>query len=95
METDTGSAKSIIGKDTFSRFFSEKQLNTKAPVLTTYSGEELPMKGTIEVTVKHNQQTHQLGLSVADVTGQPPILGREWLSQVKIDWPHVPHVSKT
>ena len=95
METDTGSAKSIMGKDTFSRFFSEKQLNTKAPVLTTYSGEELPMKGTIEVTVKHNQQTHQLGLSVADVTGQPPILGREWLSQVKIDWPHVPHVSKT
>ena len=95
MEIDTGSAKSIIGKATFSRFFSEKQLNTKAPVLTTYSGEELPMKGTIEVTVKHNQQTHQLGLSVADVTGQPPILGREWLSQVKIDWPHVLHVSKT
>ena len=95
MEIDTGSAKSIIGKDTFSRFFSDKQLNKKAPVLTTYSGKELPMKGTLEVTVKHDQQTHQLELLVADVTGQPPILGREWLSRVKIDWTRVLHVSKT
>ena len=57
MEIDTGSAKSIIGKDTFFRFFSEKQLNKKAPVLTIYSRKELPMKGAVEVTMKHNQQT--------------------------------------
>ena len=95
MEIDTGSAKSIIGKDTFYRFFSDKQLNKKAPVLTTYSGKELPMKGTLEVTVKHDQQTHQLELLVADVTGQPAILGREWLSRVKIDWTRALHVSKT
>ena len=66
-EIDTGSAKSIIGKDTFSRFFSEKQLNTKAPVLTTYSGKELPIKGPMEATVKHNQPTHQLELLAADI----------------------------
>ena len=95
MEIDTGSAKSIIGKDTFYRFFSDKQLNKKAPVLTTYPGTELPMKGTLEVTVKHDQQTHQLELLVADVTGQLPILGREWLSRVKIDRTRVLHVSKT
>ena len=67
----------------------------KAPVLTTFSRKELLIKGTIEVTVKHHQQTHQLELLAADITGQPPVLGREWLSQVKIDWTRVLHVSKT
>ena len=45
--------------------------------------------------MKHNQQTHQLELLVADITGQPPILGREWRSEVKIDWTRILHVSKT
>ena len=75
--------------------FQKKHLNTKAPLLTTYSGNELPMKETIEVTVKHNLQTHHLELLVADLTGQPHIPGREWLSQVKIDWTRVLHILKT
>ena len=95
MEIDTGSAKSIIGRDTYTKLFPREKLQDKAPVLTTYSGKQLPMKGTLEVTVEYNGQHHQLQLLVADVTGQPPILGREWLTQIKLDWTKIFHVSNS
>ena len=94
MEIDTGSAKSIIGKDTLAKLFKGKQLERKAPILTTYSGNQLNMKGTAQVKVTHNQQAYQMELLVADVTGQPPILGREWLTKLKLDWTQVFNISK-
>lgn len=95
MEIDTGSGKSLIGKDIWQQHFPNKEL-TKSPVtLTTYSGDRLPLMGSCMVQVQHQGQTEILELLVADVTDQPAIIGRDWLSRVKIDWSKVFHIKNT
>ena len=42
--------------------------------------------------MQHKGERHRLELLVADVTDQPPIIGRDWLSKIKIDWKGVFHV---
>ena len=92
MEIDTGSGKSLIGKDIWKQSFPKKKLRETPVNLTTYSGEKLPLLGTCLVEVQHQQERHRLELLVADVTDQPPIIGRDWLSKIKIDWKGVFHI---
>ena len=42
--------------------------------------------------MQHQGERHRLELLVADVTDQPPIIGRDWLSKIKIDWKGVFHI---
>ena len=41
--------------------------------------------------VGYGDSKHQLELLVANVSGQPPILGRDWLAQIHLDWKSFPH----
>ena len=92
MEIDTGSGKSLIGKDIWKQSFPKKKLRETPVNLTTYSGEKLPLLGTCLVEVQYQGERHHLELLVADVTDQPPIIGRDWLSKIKIDWKGVFHI---
>ena len=92
MEIDTGSGKSLIGKDIWKQSFPKKKLRETPVNLTTYSGEKLPLLGTCLVEMQHQGERHRLELLVADVTDQPPIIGRDWLSKIKIDWKGVFHI---
>ena len=92
METDTGSGKSLTGKDKWKQSFPKKKLRETPVNLTTYSGEKLPLLGTCLVEVQHQGERHRLELLVADATDQPLIIGRDWLSKIKIDWKGVFHI---
>ena len=88
MEVDTGASVSIISEETYSRLWSEGQqpsLQESAITLRTYSGEQLSIKGTLAVDVQYKDQKASLQLVVATGRG-PSLLGRDWLSKIRLDW---------
>ena len=53
--------------------------------LHSYSGESIPVVGTVNVVVKYGNQTATLPLLVVKGAG-PSLLGRNWLAVIKLDW---------
>ena len=88
MEVDTGASVSIISEETYNRLWSRRDrpaLQQSAITLRTYSGEQLTIKGTIEVDVQYKDQEAHLQLVVA--TGQgPSLLGKDWLLKIRLGW---------
>ena len=88
MELDTGASVSIISKATYNHHWPQGQalaLRESHVKLKTYSGEQVAVKGVMDVTVQYNEQTEQLQLVVARGNG-PSLLGRDWLMTLKLDW---------
>ena len=56
MEIDTGSRCTVINKLTFDRLCGKATLLNTRKRLTTYLGEEIPVKGHAKVNVSHNNQ---------------------------------------
>ena len=92
VEIDTGSGKSVIGKDIWKQSSPKKKLRETPVNLMTYSGKKLPLLGICLVEVQHQGERHRLELLVADVKDQLPTIGRDWLSKIKIDWKGVFHI---
>ncbi|XP_051962904.1 uncharacterized protein K02A2.6-like [Xyrauchen texanus] len=85
MEVDTGAAFSIISSELYRDKLSHVRLRQTNVVLKTYTGEVIPPEGVIKVRVKLNRQSVCLPLYV--VTGNAaPLLGREWLRRIRLDW---------
>ena len=87
MQVDTGSSRSIISKKLYNKLWVANPPKLKAaerPMLT-YTQDEVPVVGVAEVNVTYNGQTATLPLVVADTEG-PPLLGREWLQKIRLDW---------
>ena len=86
MEVDTGASVSLLGEAHF-RALKEKgaKLRPSNAKLSTYTGEIIRVIGTSDVEVEHNGQTAVLPLVVIPGEG-PPLLGREWLSTLRLDW---------
>ena len=80
MELDTGASVSIISERGQAPALRESHVKLK-----TYSGEQVAVKGVMDVTVQYNEQTEQLQLVVARGNG-PSLLGRDWLMSLKLDW---------
>ncbi len=85
MEVDTGAAVSVISTATRDRLFPDCPLTHTSAVLTTYTGERLPLAGEIKVKVMCGEQRAVLTLFVVDGAG-PSLLGRDWLQQIRLDW---------
>ena len=88
MDLDTGASVSIISKATYNQLWAQGQapaLRESRIKLKTYSGEQVAVKGVMDVTIEVNKQTKQLPLVVACGNG-PSLLGRDWLMTLKLDW---------
>lgn len=85
MELDTGACISLVSQTTFSRLFPDKQLQPSTAHLSTYSGEEIVTVGEPDVSVSYKDQEAILPLVVVSGTG-PSLLGRNWLSTLRLDW---------
>ena len=66
----------------------EKPLQHSTAKLHTYTGEPIKVLGSTEVLVQHNGQSMTLPLIVMKGKGSP-LLGRNWLSVLKLDWQNV------
>ena len=97
MELDTGATLSLISEKTYHNMFpaeSAPQLKASQAQLKTYTGESIKIIGAIDVEVVYNDQHKQLNLLVVEGEG-PSLLGRDWLSQIKLDWSRLNHVQTT
>jgi len=97
MELDTGATLSIVSEQTYHSLCSPDtapQLKACQAELKTYTGEILNILGTITVTVSYKDQNADLNLLVVAGEG-PSLLGRDWLSCIKLDWTRLNHVQGT
>ena len=92
MQIDTGAAVSIMSEATYKQIFAHKRLSPPieptSMQLSTYSGEKLQTMGIITVEVLYQKQRCQLKLVIVKQPG-PTLLGRDWLSHIKLDWPKI------
>ena len=85
MELDTGAAVSIIAESQLKRILPRIKLQPSKMKLKTYSGEKMAVVGEVPVEVQYAEQTELLSFVVVAQEG-PPLLGRDWLKFLKLDW---------
>ena len=88
MEIDTGASRSIMSEGVFRSFWPKRKLQASSIKLQTYSKEPLSVVGSLDVNVEHNDQAAQLTPLVIKGDG-PTLLGRDWLSIIRVDWPRI------
>ena len=89
MEVDTEASVSIIAEDEFQKLRADgATFHPTNAKLSTYTGESIPVAGATEVQVKHHGQVVTLPLIVTRGRG-PCLLGRDWLTTVKLDWTEI------
>lgn len=93
MEVDTGASLSLMSYSTLSTVLPKVKLKSHLTKLRTYTGEEIVVKGAIDVNVKYGDQTTELKLIIVNRNG-PTHLGRDWLQHLKLDWATLNHISK-
>ena len=92
MEVDTGASVSVVSEAKLESALGKLNLQHTETVLKTYTGETLPVLGTVEVMVEYKTQKAQLPLIVIQGNG-PCLFGRNWLDTICLDW-HSLHVVK-
>ena len=88
MEIDTGAAVSLISQTTQEDLFPSTHLDKSSLVLRTYTAETIPVLGQMEVEVRYGGYTGHHKLYVVRGKG-PPLLGRNWLQHIRLDWASV------
>ena len=76
---------------TFTGLWPGRSLESTSVRLQTYSNAPIPVVGTCCVNVEYNGQMGQLPLVIVGGTG-PTLLGRDWLSQIRLDWRQIHYV---
>lgn len=84
-EIDTGSPVSLISKADKAMYFRKLPLNESDTTLVSYCNNEIIVHGYINVEIEQNSNKKQLKLYVVD-SDRHPLLGREWLHEVQLDW---------
>ena len=91
MEVDTGASVSLMSHATFTGLWPGRSLESTSVRLQTYSNAPIPVVGTCSVNVEYNGQMGQLPLVIVGGSG-PTLLGRDWLSQIRLDWRRIHYV---
>ena len=86
MELDTGASRSTVGERVYRDSLSKYELRDTALTLNSYAGTKVPLLGSISIPVKYgNNPVIETELIVVQ-GDRPALFGRDWLSQIKIDW---------
>ena len=94
MEVDTGAAVSLATESAVEALLPSVQLQPSNITLKTYTGETIPVKGTLSVDVDYEQHVYR-GLKLLIVQGAgPSLLGRDWLRIVRLDWRNIAKVAR-
>ena len=86
MEIDTGASKTILNEATYGRLRDALgPIQTTKAVLSTYTGEKIPVLGAVMVPVNYGSQQKKLNVLIVK-GGGPNLLGRDWLEEIHLDW---------
>ena len=87
MEVDTGAAASIMNYTDYVRYFKYLALRPVNKTFHAYTGTPLDIAGQILVDVEYNDQQLTLPLLIVRANKYaPPLLGRAWMTKVRLDW---------
>ena len=89
MEVDTTADYSIMSKSTHSQKFSSFPLRPSKVELKTYTGETLAVCGEMMCDVVYKGHEYTLPIIVADFEKKHTLLGRNWLSHIRLEWGEV------
>ena len=86
VKVDTGASATLNNKSTFHQIWPKQKPDvSEADFLRTYTGEKVPLLGTVKTTIKYKDQTTTLPVLI--VKGQAPnILGRDLITALKLKW---------
>ena len=85
LEIDMGASLMLMSDQTLQQNWPEVQVSPTGITLHSYSGESIPVLGCVDVNVKYGGQEANLPLVVVKGEG-PSLLGRNWLSQLILNW---------
>ena len=89
MEIDTGAEITTVPEHVFLKLFSRDRLHPTKKKLSQYDGTPLAVCGEMPADVEYNGQTFTGTALVVNVRNKYPLLGRDWLFRVKLDWPQI------
>ena len=75
----------LMSKNLYHKLWPRRGLKATSIRLQTYSKKPIPVPGTADVKVAYEGQTATLPLVVVKQQG-PTLLGRNWLSQIQLNW---------
>ena len=85
LEIDSGASLTLVSERTLRDNLPDLKLSPSEISLRSYSGESIPVLGSVNVTVKYSNQEASLPLIVVKGDG-PSLLGRNWLCHLKLNW---------
>ena len=86
VEVDTGASRSTVLQYVYNTLLTDFPLQNTDVSLRSYSGEKVPILGKISVPAKYSSNSEKV-LNLVVVQGKRPALfGRDWLSQIRLDW---------
>lgn len=95
MEVDTGAARSIMSHNDFCKLMGTQVTTEPSKViLRSYGGQELKVKGKVQVQVAFKEENKKLELLLVEGNG-PPLLGRDWISALKVNLMELVNVIQT
>ena len=83
---DTGATITVIPRETYEKQLSHVKLQSSNVKLQSYCGQTLSVRGEAVVPVRYGDQEIRGGVVVVNAANKPAVLGRNWLSQLKLDW---------
>ena len=89
MQLDTGCALSLAPITFVKQVCANVEMKPSNVVLSTYTGETVRPLGEAHVSVEYMGSQHTLPLLVVR-EGTTALFGRNWLSDVKLDWKNLP-----
>ena len=93
-EVDTGSGITLISESTYQKILSNYQLSKTNITVKTYANESLNVLGKIKVVMQYKESVFtNFLLNIVPGNGVN-LLGRTWLSEIKLDWTSLFNVHK-
>ena len=88
MQVDTGASLSLMSETTFREHWPQRSLSSTQVRLCSYSGEVIPVLGSVDVNVTYKSQSVTVPLIVVKGSGLT-LMGRNWLQLIKLDWQEI------
>lgn len=88
LELDTGAAVTVIPEEIWQKDLGSVPLQKSNVTLKSYSCHLVPVSGETAVHVKYRSQELDLPIIVTKGKGVP-LMGRDWLSKIKLNWHHI------
>ena len=86
MEVYTGAGVSIAPESVLKYLLPSVELKKTNVVLKAYTGQPIPVKGSIAVNVDYGQQ-HYKNVKLLVVRGSgPSLMGQDWLKVIQLNW---------